>query len=387
MTARGAPATPPDPIRSVGPRGPARLHGTISALAPGGTRGLDAPMNMSSHDLPAPGLDALPGTTGGAPIRRVTLSNGTIAAAILTRGAILNDLCLAGLGHGLTVGSPDMAAYAGPLSYFGAVVGPVANRIAQGQVRIGDRTHAFDRNDHGTHTLHGGATGTHAQDWDIDTVQPDRMCLTLDLPDGMGGFPGNRTLAADYALTGPDTLELTVTAATDADTWLNLAHHGYWNLDGGPDLAGHRLWIAAEDYLPTDDRAMVTGEIAPVGGTPFDFRSPRPIGPGTEPRLDHNFCLAPARRTPVHVLTLTGASGLAMEISSSETGVQIYDAGRFDADGVADHAGRIIGPFCGLAIEPQGWPDAPNRPAFPSVRVPAGTAIRQITRWRFRRPG
>jgi aldose 1-epimerase len=86
------------------------------------------------------------------------------------------------------------------------------------------------------------------------------------------------------------------------------------------------------------------------------------------------------------VLTLTGASGLAMEIATSEPGVQIYDAGRMGADDVADHAGRPIGAFCGLAIEPQGWPDAPNRRDFPSVRVAAGTAIRQITRWRFRRP-
>ncbi len=343
-------------------------------------------MNQTRHDLPAPGLDTLTGVCGAAPIQRITLGNGSLAAAILTRGAILQDLRLAGRGHSLTVGSPDAAAYADPLQYFGAVVGPVANRIAGGRARIGAQSHDFDRNDHALHTLHGGATGTHAQSWEIDIVQPDRVCLTLALPDGTGGFPGNRTLAADYALVGADTLELTLTAATDADTWLNLAPHGFWNLDGGPDLAGHRLRIAADDYLPTDALAMVTGEIAPVADTPFDFRTPRPIGPGTDPRLDHNFCLAAARRRPVHVLTLTGASGLALEVATSETGVQVYDAGAFDGGGARDHAGRPIGAFCGLAIEPQGWPDAPNRPAFPSVRVPAGMAIRQITRWRFRRP-
>lgn len=344
-------------------------------------------MTTSTHEWPAPGVHAFGDAIGGAPIQRITLSHGGLAAAILTRGAILQDLRLAGLAYGLTVGSPDPAAYAGPLGYFGAVVGPVANRIAQASARLGGQRHRFDPNDHDTHTLHGGATGTHARHWEIDIVQPDRVCLTLDLPDGMGGFPGNRTLAADYALIGDETLELTLTAATDADTWLNLAHHGFWNLDGAPDLRGHRLWIDAQDYLPTDARAMVTGDIAPVANTPFDFRAPRAIGPGTDPKLDHNFCLAPARRAPVHVLTLTGASGLAMEVSTSETGVQIYDAGGFEGGGARDHAGRPIGAFCGLAIEPQGWPDAPNQPAFPSVRVPAGMAIRQITRWRFRRPG
>lgn len=343
-------------------------------------------MTATRHDLAAPGIDMFGTTPGARPIQRVTLSHGGLSAAILTRGAILQDLRLAGMDHGLTVGSPNAAAYHDPLRYFGAIVGPVANRIAGGRARIGGQTHAFDRNDHGTHTLHGGATGTHAQNWDIDIVRPDRVCLTLALPDGLGGFPGNRTLAADYVLIGPDTLELTLTAATDADTWLNLAPHGFWNLDGAPDLSGHRLWIAAGDYLPTDARALVTGEIAAVAGTPFDFGSPRPIGPGTSPRLDHNFCLSAVRRAPVHVLTLTGANGLAMEVATSEPGVQVYDAAGFDGGGARDHAGRPIGAFCGLAIEPQGWPDAPNRPDFPSVRVPSGTAIRQITRWRFRRP-
>ncbi len=343
-------------------------------------------MTTPLTDLPPAGTGTLPAGPDAAPIPRITLSNGSLSATILARGAILQDLRLAGVPHALTVGSPDGAAYGDPLRYFGAVVGPVANRIAQGTARIGDRVCRFDRNDHGTHTLHGGATGTHAQTWDIDLVRPDQVCLTLALPDGTGGFPGNRTLAATYALIGPDTLELTLTAGTDADSWLNLAPHALWNLDGSPDLTGHSLQVAADHYLPTDARAMVTGDIAPVAGTPFDFRSPRAIGPDTLPRLDHNFCLCAARRLPVHVLTLTGASGRAMEVATSETGVQVYDAAGFDGGGARDHAGRPIGAFCGLAIEPQGWPDAPNRPDFPSVRVAAGTAVRQITRWRFRHP-
>lgn len=343
-------------------------------------------MTRPVPDLPAPGVGTLPGGGATAPIGCVTLSTGSLSATILTRGAILQDLRLAGVPHALTVGSPDAAAYTDPLRYFGAVVGPVANRIAQGTARLGDRVHRFDRNDHDTHTLHGGNAGTHAQSWDIDLVRPDRVCLTLALPDGAGGFPGNRTLAAEYALTGPDTLVLTLTAATDADSWLNLAPHALWNLDGSPDLTGHSLRIAADHYLPTDARAMVTGAIAPVADTPFDFRTPRAIGPGTMPRLDHNFCLAAARRAPVQVLTLTGAGGLALDLATSETGIQVYDAAGFDGGAARDHAGRAIGAFCGLALEPQGWPDAPNRPAFPSVRVAAGTAIRQITRWQFRRP-
>lgn len=182
-----------------------------------------------------------------------------------------------------------------------------------------------------------------------------------------------------------DTLELRIAATTDAATWVNFASHGYWNLDGSADLTGHTLQIAADRYLPTDATALVTGEIAPVAGTPFDFRTARPVGPGTEPRLDHNFCLADHRREPTEVLTLTGASGQAMTVSTTEPGVQVFDAAPIDGGGARDFAGRPIGAFSGLAIEPQGWPDAPNRPDFPSVVLRSGFAVEQVTRFRFHR--
>ncbi|PWR00790.1 galactose mutarotase [Meridianimarinicoccus roseus] len=336
---------------------------------------------------PTVGVTALPQSCDGRPVQRVILDNGSIRVALLTRGAILQDLRLAGVPHALTVGSPDASAYQDPLRYFGAIVGPVANRIAGGRARLDGIEHQFDRNEGGTTTLHGGADGTHARNWEIDVARADRATLTLALPDGTGGFPGNRTIAAQYALTGPDTLELTVMAATDAATWINFAPHGLWNLDGTPDLSGHTLRIASDYYLPVDETALVTGAVAKVAGSAFDFRDPRPIGPGTLPVLDHNFCLSRVRRAPVEVLTLTGAGGLALHVSTSEPGVQIYDAAGFDGGAARDHAGSPIGPGCGLAIEPQGWPDAPNRPGFPSVRVEGGTAVRQITRWRFSRPG
>lgn len=336
--------------------------------------------------IPAPSVTPLPEICDGVAVQHVTLSNGTISASFLTRGAILQDLRLKGVAHSLTVGSPDTSAYAGPLCYFGAIVGPVANRIAGGAATLKGTQYNFDRNEGGQATLHSGSTGTHTRNWDIDLVRPDRVTFTLSLPDGTGGFPGNRTVAAQYALTGPDTLELTVISATDAATWINFAPHGFWNLDGGPDLSGHTLKVAAEYYLPADDTGLVTGAVARVAQSDFDFRTERPIGPGTAPELDNNFCLARIRRRPEPAVVLTGASGLSLHVSTSEPGVQIYDAAQGGGGGIIGHEGHPIGPYCGLAIEPQGWPDAPNRPGFPSVRVDGGTAVRQITRWRFVHP-
>ena len=321
----------------------------------------------------------------GLPVREVTLANGTLSATVMTRGASLRDLRLTGIPYSLTVGSPDPAAYEGPLNYFGAIVGPVANRIAGGAAALGDARHMFDRNENDTNTLHGGRTGTHGRNWDIEEVTPTRAVFVLNLLNGTGGFPGNRAISATYTLKGA-TLGLTVTALTDAPTWINFAHHGYWNLDGTPDLTGHTLQIKADRYLPTDAAALVTGAIADVEGTPFDHRMPRPIGPHSAQRLDHNFCVAPFRRRPKEMLTLTGASGVRLHVGSSEPGVQIYDAAGANGAGAVDYQGHPIGPFCGVAIEPQGWPDAPNQRAFPSVAINGGIGIQQITSWRFETP-
>lgn len=334
----------------------------------------------------APGVAPTGAVLDGRPVERITISNGRLTAVVLTRGAILQDLRLAGVPHALTVGSPDVGAYAGALGYFGAIVGPVANRIAGGTAVLDGRRFDFEKNEYGR-TLHSGPPGTHARNWEIDLATPAQVVLTLNLPEGTGGFPGNRAIAARYAVVAEDTLELRIAATTDAPTWINFASHAYWNLDGTPTLAGHRLQIAADRYLPTDATALVTGEIALVDGTPFDFRTPRPIGPGTKPRLDHNFCLADHRRPIAGALTLTGASGLALTVSTTEPGVQVFDAAPIDGGGARDHAGRPIGSFAGLAIEPQGWPDAPNRTDFPSVVLRGGHAYEQVSQFRFHRPG
>lgn len=122
-----------------------------------------------------------------------------------------------------------------------------------------------------------------------------------------------------------------------------------------------------------------------VDGSFFDFRTARPLSPGQDPLIDTNLCVADQRRSLSEVLTLTGTSGVSMTLSTTEPGVQIYDGERFDNGGVPGHDGQKNLPYCGLAIEAQGWPDAPNHRHFPSIALAAGHAYEQVTQFRFAR--
>lgn len=329
------------------------------------------------------GVTTLDFQAGGLPVQRVILDNGTMSVTLLSLGATLQDLRLAGVSHSLTLGSPDVSSYCGVLTYFGAIVGPVANRISGAAATLGGTQFHFEPNDHGRTCLHSGSTGTHAQVWDIGEVNNLSVVFELSLPDGTGGFPGNRVLAARFALTGPRTLELQIAATTDADTWINFANHSYWNLDGTETYAGHQLRIGADRYCVTDAAALVTGDAIPVADSPYDFRQLRALLPGQDAPIDHNFCLADGRRPTTEVATLIGASGISMTVETTEPGLQVYDAARLETGGLLGHNGHPLGRHAGLAIEAQGWPDAPNQPQFPSVVLRAGYSYEQITRWRF----
>lgn len=318
-------------------------------------------------------------TRDGRPVQAITLASPDLTATILTWGAALQDLRLAGLGHGLTLGGPDMAAYEGPMGYFGTIVGPVANRIAGARATIAGRDHRFAAND-GANLLHGGADGTHAQLWHLDGATEVEARLSLLLPDGAGGFPGTRRITADYRLSGA-ALTLTLTATTDAPTLMNLAHHGYWNLDGAPTTRGQRLTIAADHYLPVDAGLIPTGEERPVEGA-FDLRAGRTLD-GSE-GFDHNFCLARAPRPLTEVAHLAGRQA-TLHLATTEPGLQIYDGRRLDTAPYPGHGGKPYGAFAGLAMEPQRWPDAPHHPGFPPITLAPGETYRQDTRWRFTR--
>jgi len=318
----------------------------------------------------------------GDRVDRLTLLSGDLTVSLLTYGAILNDVRLAGVDHSLTLGSDDLAAYEGPLKYHGAIVGPVANRIAQARASLDGHRYVFDANEGGTTTLHGGYVGTHARVWQVTGLGADWAGLRLMLADGEGGFPGNRVITVRYAVLPGNVLELVLEAVTDAPTWINLAHHGYWNLSGAATTEGHRLMIHADRYTPVDGQMIPTG-VAAVEGTAFDFRTARPIGAGQPDRYDHNFCLSDQREELREVTVLTGPGGFSMRLSTTEPGLQVYDAARNSSAPFRGFGGEVYGPFSGIAIEAQGWPDALNQPGFPSIVLRPDAVYRQVTRWGF----
>jgi aldose 1-epimerase len=310
-------------------------------------------------------------TAAGRDVDRIVIGSDGLQVAVLTYGAALQSVRLAGVGHDLTLGSDRLADYEGPMCYHGTLVGPVANRLSGAQVRIAGATHKLVPND-GKNLLHSGPGGMHARVWEVIDPQADAVTLGLRLV--RDGFPGRRQVWAQYSVAGP-VLRLEVTAATDAPTVMNVAQHGYWNLDGGVTWAGHRLQIAADGYLPTDAAMLPTGEVRGVAGTALDLRAGRVIAPG-DPVMDTNFCLSGGRVPLREVLWLRGRT-VSMAVATTEPGLQVYDGA------AAIRPGH--GPHEGLAIEAQGWPDAPHHAGFPSVELRSGESYRQVTEWRFGR--
>jgi len=172
-------------------------------------------------------------TADGRHVQKITLRSEQLTVTILTLGAVINDVRLSGVAWPLTLGSPDVASYEGKLSSFGSFMGPVINRIKGCTAKIDGTTYTFEKHRCGNLTQHSGSTGMHRQIWEIAEYGPDYVVLALNLPDGLGGFPGNREITVRYDIEQAS-LRLTATASTDAPTPFNPANHSYWSLDSKP---------------------------------------------------------------------------------------------------------------------------------------------------------
>ena len=315
-------------------------------------------------------------TADGHLVHCITLRAGDLQASVLTWGAVLQSVQLAGVAYDLTLGSDRLADYESDMRYHGSLIAPVVNRLTDATAMVAGTRQHFEVNFNNRHNLHSGGAGTHLKVWQLIEAAETHVVLALSLPDGEGGFPGNRRVEARFSIAAPASLRLQVTATTDAPTIFNAANHSYWNLDGTETWAGHRVEIAADHYLPTTDDFIPTGDISGLTGSALDFRNPMAIAPG-HPDLDNCFCLGTARMPLRDVMALQGTSGVRLTVATTEPGVQLYD-GR--------HAARPgHSAYEGIAIEAQGWPDAPNHPAFPQIELQPGHPLQQITEWRFAR--
>ncbi|MEL7114761.1 MAG: galactose mutarotase [Pseudomonadota bacterium] len=291
----------------------------------------------------------------GRDVHHIQLSDGPLSVSLLTLGAALQDVRLAGVDHSLTLGFPTLAPYLGPFPHAGTLMGPVANRIKGACATIDGETAHFDKNFLSAHTLHGGSAATHTQVWQVADQTTSAATLTLALPHGDGGFPGNRTLTARFDVKGT-ALTLTLTAETDRATLFNLANHSYWNLGSHPTTLGHTLQVAADHYLPADETELLPfGEIAPVDGTRFDFRAGRAITAGAEGLLDLNLCLSPTRQSLRNVATLTGPTGITLEMATTEPGLC------FEGERGIGFGGSPVGGGCGCRAEDMAVEDLEPR--------------------------
>ena len=309
-----------------------------------------------------------------------TIAGHGLTATFTDLGAVLHELRLDGHDAPLTLGLADLDHYPEHSSYMGATAGRYANRIGGAAFELDGARHALDPNFLGRHHLHGGHAGVAVRRWKMTSHDADAVTFALTLADGEMGYPGRMEAVARFACAPGATLAVTYEAVADAPTLANFAHHSYWALDDTGGLSAHVLTVDADRYTPVDDDLIPTGT-APVDGTPFDFRAGRRL-PG-EGVLDHNLCLAPARRDPTHVATLRSeASGVTMRLSTTEPGLQVYDGAKLRGE-VPGLGGRRYGPHAGVALEPQVWPDAPNRPDFPSAVLRPGETYRQRTEFSF----
>jgi aldose 1-epimerase len=310
----------------------------------------------------------------GVVIEAVTLTNQHgMSARIVNYGATLQALQV-----------PDRNGRTADI-----VLGYDANRIAGGRFALDGKTYQLSLNDQ-SNSLHGGARGFDKQVWRITGIKEGPVAgVTMELtsPAGDQGYPGTLQVRATYSLDESGALTIDYDAATDAPTIVNITNHAIFNLAGegaAENVLGHRLTIPASRYTPIDAALIPTGDLRAVAGTVFDFSGGRLIGEGVrdgrDPQIvfgrgyDHNFALnAGATREPKLAARLEEAnSGRVLEVLSTEPGIQVYTGNFLDGTRVGKH-GHLYRMGDGIALEPQKFPDTPNRPGFGSARVDPGS--------------
>lgn len=348
---------------------------------------LMAPVARGAEDEPQDLLQHAPfGTTAdGASVERYTLRNRQgFEAQIITYGGIVTSLRTAsrsGEFDDVVLGFDSLDGYLTDHAYIGALIGRYANRIAGGKFTLYGVSYVLERND-GASTLNGGRAGLDKVVWRVAAAEigpkGPELTLTYLSRDGDEGFPGNLTVTARYTVTEDNALRLEFTATSDRDTVVNLSAHSYFNLRGTHqrgDVLQHVVTIDANRFTPVDANLIPTGELRSVVGTPFDFRMPTAIGGqirADDQQLkfargyDQNFVLGSPGILRLDATVYEPTSGRVLQVFSDQPGLQFYTGNRLDGT-MTGKGGWTYGPRSGLCIEPEHFPDSPNRAAFPTT--------------------
>jgi aldose 1-epimerase len=298
----------------------------------------------------------------------------------------------------VVLGYDSLEGYLTNPSYFGAIIGRYANRIAHGKFTLDGKTYTLAQNN-GENSLHGGTIGFNKSAWtprDISSKDAPSLELNYVSKDGEEGYPGNLSVRVVYTLTAQNELKIEYSATTDKDTVLNLTNHSYFNLAGksSTDILGHVLTIQSKKFTPVDAGLIPTGELRSVQGTPFDFRKSTAIGnriaQNDEQLLlgkgyDHNWVVKHSKPGEISLAAQVEEpkTGRLLQVWTDQPGIQFY-SGNFLDGTIHGKGGVTYGQRSGLCLETQHYPDSPNHPEFPSTLLKPGSRFHSTTIFKFR---
>jgi aldose 1-epimerase len=321
---------------------------------------------------------------------------------LITYGAAIQSIFVpdrTGRLADVVLGRVDAADYAGARRFLGATIGRYANRIANGTFELDGKRFRLPLNDGGANALHGGVEGFDRKIWTITAIgeaPAPFVTLTCESPDGEEGYPGTLQTSLTYSISGSMELSAAFSAVTDKPTVVNLTNHSFFNLagvEGNSGILDHRLVIEADSYLPVRAAGIPLDGPVPVEATPFDFRSGHRVGARIEAAdhqlrirqgYDHCYCLpSGATAEPRFAARVQDpVSGRVLELFTNQPGVQFY-SGNFLNGTVTGKYGRVHRQYDALCLEPQAYPDTPNRTDFPSARLDPGQTYRHTFLYRF----
>ena len=324
-------------------------------------------------------------TVDGRQTDLYTLTNGSGAEVCITNfgGRIVSVMVPDRDGElrDVVLGFDNVQDYIDVPSDFGAAIGRYANRIAQGRFTLDGTEYDLPKNNFG-HCLHGGPEGWQYKVYEVVESSANTLKLKMDSPDGDQNFPGRVTAYVTYTLTDDNSVVIDYEAESDAPTIINMTNHSYFNLAGDPSshsVCDDMLTVRASNYTPVDETYMTTGEIAPVEGTPMDFRTGRRIGDeigntdfeqiANGNGYDHNWVLDGGAAAAAELYC--PESGIVLTVTTDEPGIQVY-TGNFLDGTVTGKGGKTYGQRSAVCLETQHYPDSPNKPEWPSVVLRPG---------------
>jgi aldose 1-epimerase len=432
------------------------IGGSVAAVAApkahhrsGRTR--HAATHRSRHDAsPSSGLSigSVPwGSVGGQPVNLYTLHNSHgMTVKISNYGGVVQSIWVPnadGSTTNVALGFPKLSDYVNDFTqgatqtpfpaaggsgdtYFGAIIGRYANRIAAGKFSLNGTTYQLDVNNNGTTSLHGGYLGWNTAVWTPSTSSTRRsvsLTLTSTFPAGEGclaslspgctGYPAAVKATVTYTLTRDNQLKIGYQAlnlSSSLATVINLTNHTYFNLGGeGNDTVYNQLLALNSDaYTPVNTSLIPEAPFfVPVAGTAYDFRSMHKIGknirntnlpdgesgPLTQLQIAHgydnnwvlngygtnntNYRLAAVAQDP--------KNGVVLRAYTDQPGVQVY-SGNFLVGDLIGTSGNVYRQGDAFTLETQDYPDAPNhqgQAGWPSAVLNPGATFTTNTAFAF----